>query len=201
LNIFRIKQYFIYILFGIFLWYFVFNSGVHATIAGVLLAMTVPLHKINELEHRLHDPVNFIIMPLFALANTAILLPQSFSFILTSSVNYGIFFGLTLGKPIGIFLFSFLSVKLGIAERPAAMTWKHLWGTGMVAGIGFTISIFMATLAFDLPGTQLVAKVAIMIASVGAGTAGYIYLRFIERKRPAVTNKKTYLNPEEKSGN
>jgi Na+:H+ antiporter, NhaA family len=182
MNVFQIKRYFIYIFFGIFLWYFVFNSGVHATIAGVLLAMTVPLHKINQLEHQLHDPVNFIIMPLFALANTAIILPSSFSFILTSSVSHGISLGLVLGKPIGIFLFSLLSVKLKIAERPTGMSWKHLWGVGMVAGIGFTMSIFMATLAFDLPGIQLVAKLAIITASLVAGTAGYFYLRLINKR-------------------
>jgi NhaA family Na+:H+ antiporter len=179
MNYMKVRRYSLYILLGIPLWYLIFNSGVHATISGVLLALTIPLHKIEKLEHALHDPVNFVIMPLFALANTAIILPDHFSFILSAVVNYGIIMGLVVGKPIGIFLFSLAAVRLGFASLPAGMTWKQLWGTGMIAGIGFTMSIFMATLAFDLPGIQLVAKVAIMSASVIAGIGGFLYLRML----------------------
>lgn len=183
LNLAKVKRYYIYLLFGVFLWYFVFNSGVHATIAGVLLAFTIPLHKIEELEHALHDPVNFIILPLFALANTAIMLPANFNFIFSSPVTYGIICGLVLGKPIGIYLFSMASVHLKIASLPEGMHRKQLLGMGMIAGIGFTMSIFMATLAFEVPEVQLIAKVAIIAASFIAGLAGFIFLKAVIIKR------------------
>ncbi|HTM65407.1 MAG TPA: Na+/H+ antiporter NhaA [Flavipsychrobacter sp.] len=183
MNLLKVRQYAIYLVLGLLLWYCVFNSGVHATIAGVLLAFTIPLHKAEQLEHALHDPVNFIIMPLFALANTAILLPDSFSFIFQSAVHHGILMGLVFGKPIGIFVFALLSVRLGFASLPDGMTWKQLWGTGMIAGIGFTMSIFIATLAFDLPGIQLIAKVAIITASLISGIAGFLYLYLLNKPK------------------
>lgn len=183
MNLLKVRQYAIYFVLGLLLWYCVFNSGVHATIAGVLLAFTIPLHKAEQLEHALHDPVNFIIMPLFALANTAILLPDSFSFIFQSAVHHGILMGLVFGKPIGIFVFALLSVRLGFASLPDGMTWKQLWGTGMIAGIGFTMSIFIATLAFDLPGIQLIAKVAIITASLISGIAGFLYLYLLNKPK------------------
>lgn len=180
MNLLKVKRYYLYFVLGVVMWYFIFNSGVHATISGVLLALTIPLRKIDMLEHRLHDPVNFIIMPLFALANTAIILPDSFSFILTSPVNHGIFTGLVLGKPVGITLFCMLAVIFRIASLPKGLTWKHIFGVGLIAGIGFTISIFMATLAYTaLPGIVIVAKVSIIAASLAAGLLGFIYLRLI----------------------
>ncbi len=177
LNLLKIKRYFIYMLLGIFLWYFFYNSGVHATIAGVLLAFTIPLHKIEDLVHGLHDPVNFVILPIFALANTAIILPDTYGHIFTSPVHHGIVTGLVLGKPLGIALFSWLAVKFGIAALPGNMRWKEVIGMGMVAGIGFTISIFMSTLAFKIPEIQTTAKVATIVASLAAGIAGFVYLR------------------------
>jgi Na+:H+ antiporter, NhaA family len=183
MNLMKVKKYYLYFIVGTLLWYVIYNSGVHATIAGVLLAITIPLHKIDKLEHHLHDPVNFLILPLFALANTAIVLPQEFGFIFSSLIHHGIFMGLVLGKPVGIFLFSMLAVRLGIAKLPNGMGWRQLWGMGMIAGIGFTMSIFMATLAFRLPGNQLVAKVAIMGASLVAGILGFLYLKRLNRKK------------------
>jgi NhaA family Na+:H+ antiporter len=183
LNLLKVQRYTIYFLLGLVLWYLFFNSGVHATIAGVLLAFTIPLKKINSLEHALHDPVNFVILPLFALANTAIVFPDSFGFIFTSLVHHGIVTGLVIGKPVGIFLFSMLAVRLGFAELPKGMSWYHVWGMGMIAGIGFTMSIFMAMLAFELPGLQLVSKVAIIEASLIAGTAGFIFLKYLNRQK------------------
>ena len=182
LNLFKVKRYSVYFIFGIILWYIIFNSGVHATIAGVLLALTIPLHKIERLEHALHDPVNFMIMPLFALANTAIVLPSDFSSIFSSDVHHGILTGLVLGKPLGIFLFGLLAIKLGLASLPTGMGYKQLWGTGMIAGIGFTMSIFIATLAFSSEETQTISKVAIITASILAGLAGYLYLGRLHRK-------------------
>jgi Na+:H+ antiporter, NhaA family len=177
LNAAKVKHYYIFFFFGIVLWYFVFNSGIHATIAGVLLAFTIPMHKVEELEHALHDPVNFIILPLFALANTAILLPSDFSSVFSSLVHHGIFMGLVLGKPIGIYLFSILAIRMKMATLPDGINHRHVLGMGMIAGIGFTMSIFMATLAFSDAQTQIVAKVAIIGASVVAGAVGFAYLK------------------------
>lgn len=185
MNYLKVRRYYVYIMLGIILWYMFFNSGVHATISGVLLAFTLPLHKIEELEHTLHDPVNFIILPLFALANTIIVFPENFDFLFESPVSLGIICGLVLGKPIGIFIFSRLAVRFKIADLPKGMTWQQLIGMGLIAGIGFTMSIFMATLAFPLPDLQVIAKVAIISASVIAGLAGFIYLKVLTKKMEA----------------
>jgi len=183
MNLLKVKNHLLYIVPGLVLWYLVFNSGVHATIAGVLLAMTLPLNQIEKLEHRLHDPVNFIIMPVFALANTAILLPGDLSAAIGSPLSFGILTGLVLGKPLGILLFSRISVALGIASLPGVIGWKDILGAGMVAGIGFTMSIFMATLAFTEPAMQVTAKVSIIAASTLAGILGYVYLLNRSRKK------------------
>mgnify|MGYP000144132375 CR=1 FL=1 len=182
LNLFKVKRHYIYMMLGFLLWYMFFNSGVHATIAGVLLAFTIPMHKIEDLVHSMHDPVNFVILPIFAIANTAILLPDSYGEIFTSVVHHGIFTGLVVGKPLGIFLFSWLAVKIGIASLPDRMQWKEVLGMGMIAGVGFTISIFMSTLAFNVHEIQITAKVAIMGASLAAGLLGYIYLSMLSKK-------------------
>ncbi len=189
LNFFNVKRHHLYIILGLFLWYFVFNSGVHATIAGVLLAFTIPMHKVERLEHTLHDPVNFIILPLFALANTAIVLPAEFSTVFTSVLHHGIFSGLVLGKPIGIFLFSIAAIKLKIAEPARHITKRTLLGIGMIAGIGFTMSIFIATLAFFEPQTQLIAKLSILGASLVAGLVGYFYFYLLDSKQKKVLAK------------
>jgi NhaA family Na+:H+ antiporter len=182
LNFCKVTRQYLYIIPGLLMWYLVFNSGVHATIAGVLLAFTLPLRNIGRMEHKLHDPVSFIILPLFALANTAIILPGDFTPIFSSPVHHGILSGLALGKPLGIFLFSFIAVKVGIGVLPERVGRKHILGMGMIAGIGFTISIFMATLAFTDEETQVVAKIAIIGASLVSGLAGFIYLRMLGAK-------------------
>jgi NhaA family Na+:H+ antiporter len=178
LNLCKVQRLLFYFLPGIVVWYCLLNSGVHPTIAGVLLAFCIPLSKIPSLEHALYDLVNFMIMPVFALANTAIIFPGEFSQIMHSPVTYGIVAGLVLGKPIGITLFSFLSVKLGLASLPSNTRWKQLLGTGMIAGIGFTMSIFIATLAYNEEELQVISKIAIIAGSVIAGCIGYAYLRF-----------------------
>lgn len=183
LNFFKVQRIIFYIIPGLVLWYCVFNSGIHATIAGVLLAFCIPLQKISHLEHKLHDPVNFIIMPLFALANTAIIFPSDITAAFSHTVSYGIIAGLVLGKPLGIFGMSFLAVKLRVASLPAETTWKQLWGVGMIAGIGFTMSIFIASLAFSEAEIQVVSIMSVILASVVASLAGFIFLRSL---RPSV---------------
>lgn len=177
LNIFKVQRLVFYFLPGIIVWYCIFNSGIHATIAGVLLAFSIPLSRIEALEHALSKPVNFIIMPLFALANTAIVFPKEIGHVFTSPITYGILLGLFLGKPIGITLFSFVATRLKIAALPSGTGWKQLIGIGTIAGIGFTMSIFIATLAYQKEAFQTISKIAIIASSLLAGICGYLYLR------------------------
>lgn len=177
LNKFKVQPLIFYFIPGIILWYCILHSGIHATIAGVLLAFTIPLTKIDALIHHLHKPVSFIIMPLFALANTAIVFPSEMGTIFQHTISYGIIAGLVLGKPLGIFLFSWIAVKTRIAALPSQSTWHQLWGVGLLAGIGFTMSIFIATLAYTDANWQVYSKIAVMTASLIAGVAGYLYLR------------------------
>lgn len=178
LNLFKIKRLACYFIPGIIIWYCFLNSGVHPTIAGVLLAFCIPLSRISSLEHALYHAVNFIIMPLFALANTAIVFPSVFGHIIHSPITFGIILGLVLGKPLGICIFSFLSVKFKIASFPSNTNWKQILGAGMIAGIGFTMSIFIATLAYKGEELQVISKIAIIAGSVISGVMGYGWLKF-----------------------
>jgi NhaA family Na+:H+ antiporter len=178
MNRLKVRQLWLYYIPGLLLWYCIYNSGIHATIAGVLLATCIPLPKISRLIHQLHDPVNFVIMPLFALANTAIVFPPDISHVFNSSISYGILAGLVLGKPLGIFLFSFIATKLKLAVLPEEATWIQLIGIGLIAGIGFTMSIFISTLAYTEQEWQTISKIAIIAASLLAGVLGYCYLRW-----------------------
>ncbi|WP_118972659.1 Na+/H+ antiporter NhaA [Taibaiella koreensis] len=189
MNRLRLRLHLPYFVLGIALWYCLFNSGVHATLAGVLLAFALPIKSITRLEHRLHVPVNFFILPLFALANTAIRFPGNTGALLQSPVNYGILAGLILGKPLGITLFSYLAVKLRLASLPADLDWRHILGMGLLAGIGFTMSIFIAMLAFDEHMVQTTAKLGILIASMVSGITGYV---FLYRKSVASSSAKKY---------
>jgi NhaA family Na+:H+ antiporter len=159
------------------------NSGVHATITGVLVAFAIPFEKGErksisyKLEKALHIPVAFAILPLFALANTAILLNFSSDSFFTSTYSLGIILGLIVGKPLGIFLFSFAAVKMKISKLAEDLTLKVVLGAGMLGGIGFTMSIFIALLAFDSAEVINTAKVAIIAGSIFSGTLGYLYLR------------------------
>jgi Na+:H+ antiporter, NhaA family len=164
-------------LFALFLWYCVFNSGVHATVAGVLFAFTIPLKELNRLEHRLHVPVNFLILPIFALANTAILIPDNVWATQNNTLNQGIIAGLVLGKPIGILIFCYVLIKLGWGKLPTGVSWIELSGVGMLAGIGFTMSIFISMLAFSDTLTQDSAKIGVLVASLLSAILGYITLK------------------------
>ncbi len=182
LNYFKIMKPAYFIFAGIFLWYFVYNSGIHATIAGVILAFMMPSAAIHNLERMLHIPVNFIILPLFALANTAIVLPTNIYQAISSNEYSGIFAGLFVGKPAGIFIATWFALKMKLARLPDRITLKQIFGIGLIAGIGFTVSIFITMLAFPDPETQLTAKLAVINASVCAGLAGYCFLHFTRPK-------------------
>ena len=173
---------------GVLLWYCLLHSGVHATVAGVLLAFTIPDDGEHAPAHRLERfltrPVAFIVLPLFALANTCLALPGDWSHALASASGIGIMLGLAIGKPLGIVLSSWAAVKAGLCHLPAGSTWRHLIGAGMLGGIGFTMSIFIALLAF--PDTALAdnAKMAVLTASLLSGTIGLLWLRFVADRGP-----------------
>jgi Na+:H+ antiporter, NhaA family len=164
---------------GILLWYAMFNSGIHATVAGVLLAFMVPVKQLHDFEIKLHIPVYFIIMPLFALANTAIIFPENTNQIFSSSFSWGIMAGLLIGKPLGIVGATYFMVRKKIAELPSDTNWHKMIGAGILCGIGFTMSIFLATLAFASNIEQDIAKIAVLLASILAMLIGYgwFYLR------------------------
>lgn len=223
LNRNKVNNPLLYIIPGIFLWYFIFKSGIHATIAGVILALTIPsktvinevrfvvsikywlekfkkvsnsevevlanpeqqhiIHQINKnvqninplmhkFESGLHPWVTFFIMPVFALANAGVVLDGGLLAFPMPSVATGIFFGLFLGKPLGIFLFSFAAVKSGIAELPSGTNWKQIFALGIIAGIGFTMSIFIDSLAFTDMDLINIGKAAILGTSLVAAVVG-----------------------------
>jgi NhaA family Na+:H+ antiporter len=183
INKLRVSNLILYIIGGIAMWYFMSNSGIHATISGVLLAFTILFGERKEespsyvLQHFLHKPVAFFILPLFALANTCIMLGTNVTDGLLENHSVGIMAGLVIGKPLGIWLFSFVGAGLGLCTLPPDLKWKNIIGTGFLAGIGFTMSIFIALLAFDDPGLILSSKLAIFAGSVIAGLSGFLILR------------------------
>ncbi len=161
---------------GIALWYTMFNSGIHATVAGVLFAFTIPVSKLPELEIKFHTPVYFIIMPLFALANTAIIFPESGIGALNNAFSAGIMAGLFIGKPLGICLASYWMIKRKWAQLPNQTNWHQMIGAGILAGIGFTMSIFISMLAFSETATQDIAKLAVLVTSVFSMIVGYAWI-------------------------
>ncbi|WP_353717555.1 Na+/H+ antiporter NhaA [Dyadobacter sp. 676] len=178
-----------YLVPGLFIWYFIHHSGVHATIAGVLTAFAIPTtpdaqeSPLEKLEHVLMKPVNFVIMPVFALSNTNITFEAGMLEGLTTTLGLGIILGLVIGKPLGISLLSWLTVKLGISSMPGGANWSHIVGVGMLGGIGFTMSVFIALLSF--PGEHLIlseAKFSILTGSVLSGILGYAMLASVGRR-------------------
>jgi NhaA family Na+:H+ antiporter len=177
-----------YLLGGAVMWYFMLQSGVHATIAGVLLAFAIPYSATEDdaaspshrLEHVLHKPVAFLIMPVFALANTGIVVGAGWAHELLSSNSVGILAGLAIGKPVGIVLFTFAAVAAGACRLPLDLAWRHVLGAGVLGGIGFTMSIFITNLAFTGQADVINAsKIAILLASLCAGVAGFTWLKFM----------------------
>lgn len=186
---FKIHNLAIYIVGGIAMWYCMLHSGVHATIAGVLLAITIPFKKkdpnclSNKMQSALHYPVAFAILPIFALANTAMLIEGNWDQSIGEPFALGIILGLIVGKPIGIALFSFLSVKSGLCALPRGVNWKAILGAGMLGGIGFTMSIFITLLAFKGNMHYInESKLMILLASLASGIIGYTWLNYILRK-------------------
>src|SRR5690606_21120022 len=188
LNRLKVRNLIPYLVAGVFMWYFMLLSGVHATIAGVLLAFAIPFGNGDEkstsyiLQHFLHKPVSFVILPIFALANTAILLSGDLGDILSHNYSLGIATGLIVGKPLGIFLATFIGVKLGLGKLPSKVKWEHIFGVGLLGGIGFTMSIFITLLAFEDATIINNSKLVILISSMLAGLLGFITLRLTLRE-------------------
>lgn len=171
-----------YLIPGFFMWYFMLQSGIHATLAGVLLAFAIPFGNGSEkspsyiLQHSLHKPTAFLIVPLFALANTGIVLGGDWLNSLVSRNSLGVFLGLFFGKPLGILLFGFLATQLGLARLPGDVFWRHIIGAGFLGGIGFTMSIFITLLAFTDANVVNNTKISILLTSLMAGITGSIIL-------------------------
>jgi NhaA family Na+:H+ antiporter len=167
----------LYIIFGLILWVCVLKSGVHATVAGVLLAMFIPADKVHKLEHALHPWVAFAIIPIFALANAGVSLRNTSLALIAHPIFIGIVMGLVVGKQFGVFLASLLGIKTGMAALPQDVTMKQIYGVGWLGGIGFTMSIFVATLAFEENELLSISKLAILSASIISGIGGWILLK------------------------
>lgn len=192
-----IKNLYFYLLPGLVIWYFIHHSGIHATIAGVLVAMTIPtkaysadskVSPLEKLEHALARPVTFLIMPLFALVNTNIHFQQEMVMGLVTPLGLGIILGLLVGKPLGITLISWIGVKTGLCAMPDKSNWLQVIGVGMLAGIGFTMSIFISLLSFA--GQELLmaeAKFSILIASLLSGILGALVLSSAAKNK-GITN-------------
>ena len=189
LNRMKVNNLIPYLIGGILMWYFMLNSGIHATITGVLLAFVVPFGNGNKrsasyiLQSYLHKPVAFFILPLFALANTAIIINGNWTSNLIQANSLGIIFGLVFGKPIGIVLFCLLGVSTGICALPSDLKWRNIIGVGFLGGIGFTMSIFITLLAFENQEVINHSKIAILVASFLAGIIGFFILKLTLKKQ------------------
>ena len=181
-NYVRMKPGLIQLIISLLLWYAILNSGIEASITGVLVAFTMPVYSLVKLEKIIHGVVNFFILPFFALANTAVLIPGDISSALNSSIAFGITAGLVIGKPVGIFLFSRILVALKIAKLPGHTYWKQFVGMGTLAGIGFTMSIFTTTLAFNGEVYRDIAKIAILLSMILSVIVSWLYFLSISNK-------------------
>ena len=184
LNARGMTRWYLYALAGIALWSLVLRSGVHATIAGVLLAFVIPARTGATMEHALRGVVAFVVMPIFALANAGVALSGSAA-AATSPIAWGILLGLVIGKPLGISLASRVAVRSGAAELPPGTTWRDVRGAGWLGGIGFTMSLFIASLAFGSGALLDVAKLGVIAASIVSGVTGYTLLRLGARRADA----------------
>lgn len=185
-----------YLVIGTVMWVALVKSGVHATLAGVVLALFIPIRNpaeevspLHDLEHDLHTVVAFLILPVFAFANAGVPLTGFSSEVLGHPVPLGILIGLFVGKQLGVFSFSWLGVRLGLASRPAGLTWPQLYSASILCGIGFTMSLFIGSLAFDRSGADLLfdERIGILAGSLMSGVLGYLVLRVALPSRGAPT--------------
>jgi NhaA family Na+:H+ antiporter len=190
LNLARVRYLTPYLILGAFLWYFVLQSGVHATIAGVLLALTIPIQgkraecPLHRLEHGLQPWVTFLVLPIFGLANAGVAFAGLGADALFHPVTLGVALGLFIGKQVGIFACVRLVVALGLAERPHRANWMHVYGVAILCGIGFTMSLFIGLLAFASPELQNETKIGVLVGSAMSAVLGFVVLRFAGSKEP-----------------
>ena len=195
---FKVRNLIPYLIGGVAMWYFMLHSGVHATIAGVLLAFAIPFGDGGEkstsylLQHFLHKPVAFLIVPIFAFANTGIIMSGSIEAILLNNNSIGIIAGLVIGKPLGILLLCYTAVKLRIARLPEGVNWLQLTGAGVLAGIGFTMSIFITLLAFTDSTIVQYSKIAILLSSLVAGVVGFFLVKAAVKSSPETTDEPSH---------
>lgn len=188
LNRLKVRNLIPYLVLGVFMWYFMLNSGVHATITGVLLAFAIPFGNGSKkstsyiLQHALHKPVTLMILPLFAMANTAIIIDSDWHYALTHKYTIGIALGLIIGKPVGITLFSYFSVKAKLCRLPEDLNWKAIIGVSFLGGIGFTMSIFITLLAFNDLEHISHSKIMILLSSIMAALIGVLFLKSVLKK-------------------
>lgn len=198
LNIFKVTRTAAYVIVGVFLWIAVLKSGVHATLAGVAIGLAIPMKvtqngrsfsPLRETEHQLYPWVALGVVPVFAFLNSGIVLSMSTINTLVSPVSLGIVLGLLVGKQLGIFGAVWLAVKFGVAKLPEGTNWWHLYGVALLAGIGFTMSLFIAGLAFSDPAIFRSARLSVVIGSLLSAVGGVVVLRFASRKLFNVTPK------------
>lgn len=173
-----------YLIIGVFMWVFVLKSGVHATLAGVLIALTIPLKKkdgdqalLYRLEHDLHPWVAFLILPVFAFANAGVSLQGLSMADLTQPLTLGIAAGLFVGKQIGVFAATWVGVKSGLARLPEGVGWRHVYGVACLTGVGFTMSLFIGSLAFGADETMNAVRLGVIAGSILSGMLGFVVLR------------------------
>ncbi|PWL19154.1 Na+/H+ antiporter NhaA [Falsochrobactrum shanghaiense] len=185
-----------YLIGGIFLWFFVLNSGVHATVAGVVTALMIPLKPakakpddmsspLHRLEHALAKPVAFFIVPLFGFANAGISFTGMTPSIMLDTLPLGIMLGLFVGKQLGVFGAAWLAIKSGLAQKPLGASWAQLYGVAILCGIGFTMSIFIGLLSFDSDLLQAETKIGVLTGSAISAICGYVMLRMLSRPKKA----------------
>ena len=193
LNRFGVARLWVYLLLGVALWVLVLRSGVHATLAGVILALTIPIRHtpdtieaspLHRLEHALQKPVAFLVIPIFGFANAGVSFAGVTPAILIEPLTLGVAAGLAIGKLVGVFGTVAILVKSRLADLPVAASWGQVLGVALLCGIGFTMSLFIGLLAFDEPTMQDRVKFGILAGSVIAGLAGYIVLSFSGHRRP-----------------
>jgi NhaA family Na+:H+ antiporter len=190
LNRLRVMSLTPYLIGGVIMWWLTLQSGVHATLAGIALAFAIPFTSVRDdesspshkLEHYIHKPVAYLILPIFALANTGVVIGGNWINDLSSNNSLGIIAGLTIGKPLGITCLCAIAIAIGICKLPNDIKWSHIFGASILGGIGFTMSIFITNLAF-VGNTEVVnaTKMAILLASLTTGIAGFIWLRLIAK--------------------
>lgn len=187
LNVMGVKRIAPYILIGIFMWVCVLKSGVHATLAGVVLAMCIPMTgkkgecPVVELEHALHPWVFFGIMPLFAFANAGVNLSGFSMDMVMAPIPLGIILGLFVGKQLGVFAFVWAGVKTGLCQRPDSLSWTHIYGMAILTGIGFTMSLFIGTLAYDNSETLSQVRLGVLVASFLSALVGFVVLKLTSK--------------------